>query len=454
MRIRLVLSFLLVISITLAAVFLFAQQATTEQVRQFLGRGGMMGADQLVLSLEAYYAEQGNWEGVSELFRPGRQGNGGGSGRNQPSGSGPYGSFSLLDPAGFVIYSSELGVGEAAPTALLETGIALHDINGTVQGYLVSSTGSSAADPNFEEALLNIIQQASFKAAWISGGIGLVLALILAALLLRPIQNLTKAANQLAKGNLDTRVNVENPREMAVLGETFNQMAQSLEDAEETRKAMTADIAHELRTPLAVQRANLEALQDGVFPLTQESITQILDQNLLLTRLVEDLRTLALADAGELRLEKRLTNINDLVFETVERFRAKAIENDIKLQIEDSHHPIKITIDPERIQQVLYNLLQNGLRYTPSGGTIRIGIRSENEQTRIQITDSGPGIDPESLPHLFDRFYRADKARDRQRGGTGLGLTIARQLMKAHNGELTAGNTEGGGAVFTMIFPD
>ncbi len=372
MRLRIILAFLIVITIALSAVFIFAQQATTEQVRAFLGRGGWMGTSELVPQLEEYYQSQGSWDGVESLFQnTGRGRQGSGAGKNQPAGSGPFFNNSLVDSDGKIIYSTVLAADTVVPEERLKSGVPI-EVDGVIRAYLLPVSGSVSPGPEFEEALLTIIQQAIIKAAWISGVIALVLALVLATILIRPVKSLTKAANRLATGKLDTRVNVKSPTELAALGKTFNQMAQSLEDAEKNRKVMTADIAHELRTPLAVQRANLEALQDGVFPLNTESINQVLSQNILLTRLVEDLRILALVDAGELRLEKRPTDLAGLVEETAERFRAQALENKITLTVEAESPLPMVEVDPERIQQVIYNLLQNGLRYTPSGGTVRI----------------------------------------------------------------------------------
>lgn len=458
MRYRLILSYLVVITIALLAVVFFAQQGVNQQVTEFLGRGGYMGANQLVTNLETYYAENASWEGVESILEnsgPGGQGAmGQGKGNSQTnSGRGFSITTTLVDADGMVVYSGIHEKGEQIDLTTLEAEIAI-SVDNEVQGYLYFGGGMNAIpNPEFDTALLEIIQAASINAAWVSAVIALVLGLVLAALLTRPLQKLTAAASRLAEGRLDTRVSVESPVEMATLGNAFNQMAQSLEDAQASRKAMTADIAHELRTPLAVQRANLEALQDGVFPMNEENIAQLLSQNILLTRLVEDMRVLALVDAGELRLEKRPVQLNVLVEETADRFTARALEKGISLIVENETDVPNVIVDPERIQQVLYNLLQNGLRYTPAGGSVWIKAGTSKDKAIVKIIDSGPGIDDDALPHIFDRFYRADKARDREQGGTGLGLTIARQLMLAHDGDLTAANHSKYGAEFTMIFP-
>jgi two-component system sensor histidine kinase BaeS len=258
----------------------------------------------------------------------------------------------------------------------------------------------------------------------------------------------------MAQGDLSQRVAVKGNDELAELGRTFNFMAGSLEQAEESRKAMTADIAHELRTPLAVQRANLEALQDGIYSLTPDNLQPVLEQNRLLARLVDDLRTLALADAGQLTLERAPTDLIGLLQGVVERFQPQASGRGVQLVLElaTTHLPL-LNLDAIRIEQILTNLLSNGLRYTPQGSTIWIGVEGKGPEAAVTVRDSGPGIPEESLPFVFERFYRVDKARARAEGGSGLGLAIARQLARAHGGELTAANHPEGGAVFMLRLP-
>jgi two-component system OmpR family sensor kinase/two-component system sensor histidine kinase BaeS len=244
--------------------------------------------------------------------------------------------------------------------------------------------------------------------------------------------------------------------ELATLGRAFNNMADSLQKAEQSRRALTADIAHELRNPLAVQRANLEALQDGIYPLTSENLAPVLEQNHLLTRLVEDLHTLALADSGQLRLERRDIDFPSLAGKVVERFVPQAASREIRLSYDKVPIP-PLSIDPTRVEQILNNLLSNALRYTPGGGDIAVSVSGVTPQlpgaVQLRVHDSGPGIPAEALPHVFERFYRADRSRSRGEGGSGLGLAIARQLAEAHGGTLEAANHPEGGAVFTLTLP-
>jgi signal transduction histidine kinase len=230
-------------------------------------------------------------------------------------------------------------------------------------------------------------------------------------------------------------------------------MAASLEEAENKRRAMTADIAHELRTPLAVQRASLEALLDGVYPLSTENLESVAQQNVLITHLVDDLRTLALVDAGELTLECVPGDITSIVKHVMTSFQPQAAKKNIEII---PHLPEKsplLNIDPLRIQQVLNNLMQNAIRHTPTGGRIHLLVVFDNNTATLSVRDTGGGIPEDALPHVFERFYRADKGRSRADGGTGLGLAIARKLTELHEGRLRARNHPEGGAEFILELP-
>jgi signal transduction histidine kinase len=257
----------------------------------------------------------------------------------------------------------------------------------------------------------------------------------------------------MGQGDLSQRVPAAGKDELAILGRTFNQMAASLQQAEASRRAMTADIAHELRTPLAVQRAHLEALEDGIYPLSPESLQPIRDQNLLLNRLVEDLRTLALADSGQLALEYTAVDLAALAQRAAERFGPQAAGRGIHIQVGLPPACPPVWADPGRLEQILSNLLSNALRYTPDQGHIQVNLACPSGYVHLQVHDSGPGIPTEALAHVFERFYRADQARSRAEGGSGLGLAIARQLAELHGGALSAANHPQGGALFTLELP-
>jgi signal transduction histidine kinase len=325
-------------------------------------------------------------------------------------------------------------------------------VDSQVVGYLLGE-GGMGFNQGDETFLVNRISNAALIAGLIAGVLALVLASILAYRLLRPVRELTLAAKSMAFGDLSQRVPVRGDDELATLGVAFNQMADSLQHAEQSRRAMTADIAHELRNPLAVQRANLEALQDGIYPLTPEHLAPILDQNQMLTRLVDDLRTLALADSGRLDLVRTPTDLSSLVKRIVERYSPQAAARDIQIASHISENSPNLSLDAQRIEQILNNLLDNALRHTPDGGKVEVSLASSAQQVVLSVHDSGAGIPEDSLPYIFERFYRADRSRSRSEGGTGLGLAIARKIAEAHGGTLTAANHPQGGAVFTLELP-
>jgi signal transduction histidine kinase len=463
LRVRFLLSFALVIAVLLLGVSLFMRSSTQAEVHAYLFRGGLVGVEDLVTDLEDFYQANGTWQGAETLLEsqtpqtpvgtqagqgqgPGRQG----QGSNQAGGTR---GLSVALPDGTIAAGAGLGEQLTLNAADLANAIPL-EVNNQTVGYLYSHTGFYMPDQGFEQDLLARLDSALRNAALISGAVALALALLLAYFLSRPIRQLTGAAARMAEGDLSQRVETKGPQELASLGQAFNHMASSLEQAESSRKAMTADIAHELRTPLAVQRASLEALQDGIYDFKPENLTPLLEQNRLLTRLVEDLRTLALAEAGQLDLQRTPSDLAGLCAGLASRFQASADQRNIAIRINLTSECPPVMIDQQRIEQILTNLLQNALRHTPTGGVIQISLTSQMRQQCIQVQDSGPGIPEDALPHIFERFYRADSARSRPEGGTGLGLSIARQLAEAHGGSLMAANHPNGGAVFTLCLPE
>jgi two-component system sensor histidine kinase BaeS len=446
MRLKLFLSFTLIVLVSVSLVAVIARRGAVNEVRTFIFRGGMYGFSDLVAGLENYYSSNGSWQGVQSIFRAPRGGAGGfGALVNQ--------QLELANSSGIVVAATQSAlVGTQLTTAELANAITL-DVGGKTVGYLIIE-GGLGLGLGSEQQVLNRLNRGVLLAGLISGALGLVISLALAYTLLRPVRALTIASRKLAEGDLSQRVDVHGKDELATLGHTFNLMADSLQQAEESRRAMTADIAHELRTPLAVQRANLEALQDGVYPLTADNLAPVIEQNYLLTRLVEDLRTLALADAGQIELERSPTDLASLVASVVERFQPQAVTQQVELTILPSSTSIPaVSLDPVRIEQILTNLLSNAFRFTPMNGQIELSMSATPTKVLVRVHDSGPGIPAESLPYIFGRFYRVDKSRSRAEGGSGLGLAIARQLARAHGGDLTVANHPSGGAEFTLSLP-
>lgn len=457
MRFRLIAAFVLVVLITIASMVIITRQVTAQQVRSFMFRGGMTGTEGLVASLEDYYAAQGSWNGAGALLESSAPAAGRGRGGHQGN-MGPGMMMSqqlqLADAGGTILYDTDGEYLGGQLTAAEQAAAVDLQVRGETVGYLLAE-GGMAFSTEMAAALLGRLNQAAVTAALIAGGAALLLALLLAYSLLRPVGELRLAAGELAAGDLSQRVPVRGDDELARLAESFNLMASSLQQAQESRMALTADIAHELRTPLAVQRAHLEALQDGIYELNAENLVTLEAQNRLLTRLVEDLRTLALADSGALTLQHTPTNLPALVQRVTTRFALQAAEQQVQLSVQPEPLPELplLSLDAQRIEQILNNLLSNALRYSPPGSLIQVHLLPQPDSVHLQVRDNGPGIPPQSLPLIFERFYRADKARDRRGGGSGLGLSIARKLAQAHGGDLRAANHPEGGAVFTLVLP-
>jgi two-component system OmpR family sensor kinase/two-component system sensor histidine kinase BaeS len=456
-RIRLILSFLLVISLSLIGVSLLVRQNAQQELQTFLGRGGLIGAESLAAELEAWYQMNGSWNGAEALMPHNEPGTGeggtGGAGAGGPQqGLRRLIQIRLANANGIILYDP-LNPNAVGSTILVEPSSIPLIVDGKTVGYLLPQEDSYAQEnAQFEERFLERINAASLAAAAISGSVALVLALLLAYFLIQPVNVLIGATEKIAHGDLSYRVAIKKPKELARLGATFNAMAGELEQADLRRKNLTSDIAHELRTPLAVQQAHLEALADGVFALTKENLDPIQEQNSLLTRLVEDLRLITLADAGELQMDLQPVDMRALVSSVVEQFSAKAKEKLIAIQT-DLQACRTVQADPQRLQQILHNLLQNAVRYTPEKGVITIQVACSQHKLTCSVRDAGPGIPLASLPFIFDRFYRAERARAKADGGTGLGLAIARNLAQAHGGSLTARNHPQGGAEFILTLP-
>jgi len=304
-----------------------------------------------------------------------------------------------------------------------------------------------------EQNFLDRVNRAVLLAGLAAGVVALLLGFIVFRSITAPLNRLTRAAHAVATGDLAQRVQIRTGDEIAELGAAFNSMAANLQQGEQLRREMTADIAHELRTPLSVIQGNLEAILDGVYPPDAEHIQPALDQTQLLARLVEDLRTLALAEAGQLSLDRQPVDVAELTRRVVASFEPRAADKRVTLSLEATPALPPVHADGQRIAQVLTNLLGNALRYTPQDGRVGVRVSAQNSSIFVAVNDSGPGILDEDLPHIFDRFYRADKSRSREGGGSGLGLAIARSIVEAHGGRIWADSKTGQGTTLTFTLP-
>jgi signal transduction histidine kinase len=280
-----------------------------------------------------------------------------------------------------------------------------------------------------------------------------LLGLLLAGRALRhtamPLGDVMEAAGRVAEGDYSVQVVEQGPREVRVLAHTFNSMVTRLAAHDEQRRNLLADVTHELRTPLTVIQGNLEGLLDGIYPRDDAHLQPILEETRVLSRLIDDLRTLALAESGALRLEKEPTDVAVLASEAAASFRAQAEAAEIELSTYAAPDLPALDVDPARIRQVLDNLIGNALRYTPGGETIQVKCFAESGAlVTVAVSDTGAGIPREKLPYIFDRFYKSRDSR-----GTGLGLAIAKNLVAAHDGEISAESELGKGTTVRFTLP-
>jgi two-component system sensor histidine kinase BaeS len=299
---------------------------------------------------------------------------------------------------------------------------------------------------------------------WVGGcGLALALPLLAAGLAIwafrsiaTPLGDVMAAADAVAEGDLGVRVPVRGREEFARLAESFNRMVEELESADRQRRNLTADVAHELNTPLHIIQGNLEGILDDVYVPTEEHISATLDETRLLARLVDDLRTLSLAEAGELPLVWEPVDVTELLADVGTSFSGQAEDAGIDLHLEAVGDPTAMTItgDVGRLDQVLGNLMANALRHTPSGGTITLQADPMDGGVRIIVSDTGEGIPAEDLPAIFDRFWRGDRSRSHASGaGSGLGLAIVKQLVQSHGGRIGVESEPGQGTTFIIELP-
>ncbi|MBM0256115.1 HAMP domain-containing protein [Micromonospora sp. 4G55] len=275
--------------------------------------------------------------------------------------------------------------------------------------------------------------------------------MLLSRRVLRPIDTLTAAAQRLGRGDLTGRVPVRGNDELAELARSFNRMADSLQRGEERQRRLVADVAHELRTPLANLRGYLEALSDGVITPDQDLFASLHEEAMLQQRIVDDLQELALAEAGKLAYHRVTVDLAELLETCRTAHHARAESAGVSLRV--AAEPVAVHADPDRLRQVVGNLVTNALRVTAAGGSVRLVASRTDTQAIVRVVDTGSGIAADALPHVFDRFWRADSARGRRTGGSGLGLAIARQIVTDHQGTITVASEVGVGTTFTITLP-
>lgn len=295
---------------------------------------------------------------------------------------------------------------------------------------------------------------------WVGFGIlvaGLAASYALARSITVPLRNLSSAAEQIEQGNFGQTVPIETKDEVGHLAAIFNRMSETLATSTKLRQQLLANIAHELRTPLAVIQGHLEGMVDGVIEPSKEQLSSLFEEAVRLNRLIKDLRDLSLAEVRQLALEKRPADVNQLVTRAVMMLKPLADQKEIQVNCALTENLPEVAVDSDRMNQVFYNLLVNAIRYSPSQGSIQITTSLQKIETEqwlyVAIADNGPGIVPEDVQYVFDHFYRGDKSRDRKSGGSGLGLAIVKQLVEIHGGQVGVVSELGKGSVFEVMLP-
>jgi signal transduction histidine kinase len=466
---RMLLACLAVAAVAIGTVAFAAGQFTSQGFQTYVQAGNTQYAVRVVQSLADYYATNHSWQGVDNLL---------------PALARPFDERMVVaDASGTVVAdSAQSGVGQLASQLGLGDSVPVL-ADGKEVGQLYLPSGSSGRGPGMMGGVGRMMQGSARTATpvngqitpqtaedlfqgtvtrgiWLGAGAAAILAVVLSLLLtrqiVRPLSALAAGARRLAMGDLSHRVPVSSSAEVGAVATAFNAMAASLEQDETARRSLLADIAHELRTPLTIIEGTADGILDGVLEPTAEQIGIIKEEADLLAKLVADLRDLSLAEAGQLKLERSHQDLGELVGRAVKGFEPAAQQKGIQLTFTTQPGPEKANVDAARLLQTIGNLIGNALRHTPAGGSVSVAVNPAAHTSLhylISVADTGEGIAPDDMPHIFERFYRADKSRSRRSGGTGLGLAIAKQMVEAHGGHIWAESDLGRGSTFYITLP-
>ena len=440
---RITASFLLVAVVGIVVVAALANQATTVGFQTFLSEDQAAQWRGLQTQLTQFYEQQRSWDGVDTILNDAQPGRGQGGGT----------SLVLLDEFGDQIAIAGGQRGNPASVSDADLQLEIEGNGRIVATLLIREPGGQGSRAG--EQYLETVNQA----IWLGGVAAIVVALLLGVLLAgrltQPLRQLTHASQELAAGELGKQVTIQSQSEVGELAAGFNKMSAALAASENQRQQMLADIAHELRTPLSISRSHIEAMLDGVFDMTPDNLAVIHEETLLLGRLVEDLRTLSLAEAGQLSLNLGEVDLIDLTTQAVAAFEPLAEAEGVALTAVLPPTPVQINADPDRIQQVLGNLISNALRHATKENdnpTVKVSLSRNDNGAQLRIADNGAGLSPTAIAHVFDRFWREDSARHREGGGSGLGLAICKAIVEMHNGRISLESTPGEGAMFIINF--
>ncbi|MBI2849654.1 MAG: HAMP domain-containing protein [Chloroflexi bacterium] len=441
LRFRLLVAFTIAILLAIGSTFFFLSTAIRGEIRQFGERADQLRVARMETELARFYLRFRSWQGIQPAVE--QWGN-------------LYGQrIVLTDSRGVVVADSKgESVGEQSSPDPSGRPLSIPGLRGDIGTLYVTPRPSAELGIQSLGVLFGAIGRFFFWGALVAGAIALLITLLLSQRILSPVRALTSAARRLGQGDFSQRAIIKDKGELGELGHAFDVMAENLQRNEQLRKNMVADIAHELRTPLSNIKGYLEAVSDGVIQPDADTVRKLNEEAALLARLVEDLQELSLAEAGTLKLVRRVENIAGVINQTVAMMQPKAAVKALSLVTELPDKLPSVNIDAQRISQVLRNLLENAIAYTPAEGKITVAVSLPDERAiEVTVADTGQGIPAGELPLIFERFYRVDKSRTRATGGSGLGLTIARRLVEAHGGQIKAESELGKGSRFSITLP-
>ena len=411
-----------------------------------------------------YYQQTGSLKGLDQFLRQLNIQNQPQPNQNQPNQPNQFNPqplpsdrrnlFGFADTNGIVIVPllPQFPIGQRIPADILARNEPL-EVDGILIGTILSQPAPIDLTPQ-EKAYLERTNQALTFAALGAALLALIVGVLLARTLTRPLRALTEATEKMAGGQLSQQVTVNSKDEIGELADAFNRMSREVVRANQLRKQMTADIAHDLRTPLTVIAGYVESMRDGDLAPTPERLDSIYAEIERLQRLVADLRLLAVTDAGELRLNLAPVNPAAFIERVAASFKLSAEQKGILLTVKADSDLPEIQADESRLERVLSNLVSNAIRHTPEGGKVSLHAARTTQHVVLTVADTGEGIPPADLPHIFDRFYRADKSRaDADGASSGLGLAIAKALVEAHGGRIAASSVVGNGTRFEIELP-
>jgi two-component system sensor histidine kinase BaeS len=446
MRNRLILTYAFVMLVTIIIAFSSAMLFLSNASIDYLSQIQDDSSQEYLQKLADYYSRAGGWADVENqflsldftehdlLFFRGQQ-------------------VALVSPTGAVLYAIDPEMNGTNIDTFYLIFASRIKVKGEIVGYIVSGRFIDRMPPDFSSTLLLLLWTSLLRATLVTLVVGLVLAVLMASRLLQPIQATIRAAQRISEGDFKQRLPVHSSKELADLTTAVNDMAVNLEKNDSRRRSLFADLAHDLRTPLSVQRASIEAVEDGIYPFNQETLSTLKQQNAHLVRLVEDLNLLAMLDEGMFTPRKSPQDLAEFTRKVIYRFEGMLTKQQRRIRIMEIQRDLIVDIDADRIEQILENLFQNAMRYTPEGSTIDIAIYAKGDFAILTVRDHGPGIPPDKLETIFDRYYQVICRENPDNGGQGIGLAIARRLARVHGGNLYVRNHQQLGAEFVLELP-